>query len=68
MTKRYVAYTLGDIKGQHAHASPVYKLMSARKREGSARWLANTCIVIENTIVNRGQIYLKIKNPKSAKT
>jgi integrase len=23
MTKRYVAYTLGDIKEQHAHASPV---------------------------------------------
>jgi len=32
MTKRYVAYTLGDIKEQHAHASPVNKLVSARKR------------------------------------
>lgn len=26
ITKRYVAYTLGDIKEQHAHASPVNKL------------------------------------------
>ncbi|MEG3065987.1 MAG: hypothetical protein RQM89_08805 [Acetomicrobium sp.] len=32
MTKRYVAYTLGGIKEQHAHASPVNKLVSARKR------------------------------------
>jgi len=32
MTKRYVAYKLGDIKEQHVHASPVNKLVSARKR------------------------------------
>ena len=32
MTKRYLAYTLGGIKEQHAHASPVNKLVSARKR------------------------------------
>jgi len=32
MTKRYVAYTLGDIKEQHAHASPVNKLVPVRKR------------------------------------
>ena len=30
--KRYVTYTLGGIKEQHAHASPVNKLVSARKR------------------------------------
>jgi integrase len=30
MTKRYVAYTLGDIKEQHAHVSPVNKLVPAR--------------------------------------
>ena len=34
MTKRYVAYTLGDIKEQHAHASPVNRLVSVRKRVG----------------------------------
>ena len=32
MTKRYVAYTLDDIKEQHAHASPVNKLVSVSKR------------------------------------
>ncbi len=32
MTKRYVAYTQDDIKEQHAHASPVNKLMPERKR------------------------------------
>jgi len=33
MTKRYVvAYTLGDIKEQHAHASPVNNLVPVRKR------------------------------------
>jgi len=32
MPKRYVAYTLGDIKEQHAHASPVNKLVPVRKR------------------------------------
>ncbi|KRT36059.1 hypothetical protein HMPREF1705_03326 [Acetomicrobium hydrogeniformans ATCC BAA-1850] len=32
MTKRYVAYTLGDIKEQHDHASPVNKLVSVGKR------------------------------------
>ncbi|WP_159432098.1 hypothetical protein [Acetomicrobium flavidum] len=31
MTKRYVAYTLGDIKEQHTPASPVDKLVSVRK-------------------------------------
>ena len=32
--KRCVAYTLGDIKEQHVHASPVNKLVSVRKRVG----------------------------------
>jgi len=32
MTKRYVAYTLGDIKEQHAHASPVNRLVPVKKR------------------------------------
>jgi len=32
MTKRYVAYSLGDIKEQHAHASPVNNLVPVRKR------------------------------------
>jgi len=32
MTKRYVVYTLGYIKEQHIHASPVVnRLVSARK-------------------------------------
>jgi len=32
MTKRYVAYTLGDIKEQHAKALPVNKLAFEKKR------------------------------------
>ena len=32
MTKRYVTYTLGDIKEQHAMASPLNKFVPARKR------------------------------------
>ena len=32
MTKRYVAYTLGDIKEQHAKALPVNKLVPVKKR------------------------------------
>jgi len=32
MTKRYVAYTLGDIKEQHAKALPVNKLVLEKKR------------------------------------
>ncbi|HOM98474.1 MAG: hypothetical protein WBJ35_06415 [Acetomicrobium sp.] len=32
MTKRYVAYTISDIKEQHAMASPVNKFVPARKR------------------------------------
>jgi len=32
MTKRYVAYTLGDIKEQHAKALPVNKLKPAKRK------------------------------------
>jgi len=34
MTKRYVAYTQDDIKEQHAHASPVNKLIPVKHRVG----------------------------------
>jgi len=37
MTKRYVAYTLGDIKEQHAKALPVNKLVPVRKRVGKVK-------------------------------
>ena len=37
MTKRYQAYTLGGIKEQHAHASPVNILVPARKKVGKVK-------------------------------
>jgi hypothetical protein len=37
MTKRYVAYTLGDIKEQHAHASQVNKLVPVEHEGRSVR-------------------------------
>jgi len=37
MTKRYVAYTLGDIKEQHAKALPVDKLVPVKKRVGKVK-------------------------------
>jgi hypothetical protein len=37
MTKRYLAYTLGGIKEQHAKASPVNILVPARKKVGKVK-------------------------------
>ncbi|MEN2995419.1 MAG: hypothetical protein ABC360_00135 [Acetomicrobium sp.] len=37
MTKRYVAYALGDIKEQLAHPSPINKLVSVGKRVGRVK-------------------------------
>jgi len=37
MTKRYVALTQDDLKEQYAHASPVNKIVSVRKRVGRVR-------------------------------